>query len=285
MRNKGMTRKYHNLRFFLFLIRAVRQSASEPRLGYMGHLTLMAVDIIAALEKYPDDFRSILEPLLPQPAWAEYVIGAYAETQRMENIVLGGPRPQSFARNATQSENGWGGDWNDEEDSTSPGQEFRRGAFSSRQTADFGVAPEEEDDGTFHFNPSHGFGGGGWAEGSSSDSEDEHEAWIKNSDSAAPHHSRDSENMSIDDSFEDSFQSSGVNQGSRELTQEEEVSSLSSGVSLGEINTVSKDDGFGAFANVQGNRAHFDTDFGHEDFDFGEFQSGEFDEQLQSEGR
>jgi hypothetical protein len=192
----------------------------------MGHLTLMAVDIVGALEKYPDDLLSILEPLLPQPAWDEYVIGPYAETQRMENIVLGGPRPQSFARNAAQSENGWGGDWDDGEDPTSPSQEFRRGTFSSRQTADFGAAPEEED-GTFHFNPSHGFGNGGWGSGSSSDSEDEHEAWLKNSGSATPHHTRDSENAGFDDSFEDSFEG---NRGSRKLTQEEEVSFLATPV-------------------------------------------------------
>ena len=192
-------------------------------MGYMGHLTLMAVDIIGALEKYPDDLLSILEPLLPQPAWDEYVIGPFAETQRVENIVLGGPRPQSFARGAPSGENGWGGDWNEEADAVSPIQEFRRGASGARQTADFGTANDDDDDGTFHFNPSHGFGGaGGWGSGSSSDSEDEHEAWIKNSDSAAaPRHSRDSEDTGFDDAFEDSFQPIG---GPRELTQEEEVS-------------------------------------------------------------
>lgn len=191
----------------------------------MGHLTLMAVDIIGALEKYPDDLLSTLEPLLPQPAWDEYVIGPFAETQRVENIVLGGPRPQSFARGASsQTENGWGGDWNEEDDAISPVQEFRRGVSDSRQTADFGVANEEEDDGTFHFNPSHGFGvAGGWGSGSSSDSEDEHEAWIKNSDSAAAlGHSRDAEDTGFDDAFADSFQPAG-SESHRQLTQEEEV--------------------------------------------------------------
>lgn len=240
------------------------QPVSEPRLGYMGHLTLMAVDIIGALEKYPDDLLEVLEPLLPQPAWEEYVIGPFAETQRVENIVLGGPRPQSLARGVPQGENGWGGDWNEEEDAASPIQEFRRGVSNSRQTADFGAANDEDDDGTFHFNPSHGFGGtGGWGSGSSSDSEDEHEAWIKNSDSAAaPSHSRDSEETGFDDAFADSFQPMGS---TRELTQEEE------------------DDGFGAFTNAEGDPVRFDTDFGNDDFDFGEFHSGDFEDPLHDE--
>jgi len=228
MRSKRMIRKYFRLRSSSFLGHPIRQAASEPRLGYMGHLTLMAVDIISALEKYPDDLLAVLEPLLPQPAWDEYVIGAHAETQRMENIVLGGPRPQSYARDGPRSQNGWGGDWNDEEDFVPSNQEFRRGNFSSRQTADFGPAPEEEEDATFHFNPSHGFGvAGGWGSGSSSDSEDEHEAWIKNSDSANPRHSRDPEQTGFDDSF--AFEASRGTGGPRELTQEEEVSGLSAG--------------------------------------------------------
>jgi serine/threonine-protein phosphatase 6 regulatory subunit 3 len=54
----------------------------------MGHIALIAVDIIGALEKYPDDLLAIVEPLLPQPGWEDYVHGAYAETQRIEISYL-----------------------------------------------------------------------------------------------------------------------------------------------------------------------------------------------------
>jgi serine/threonine-protein phosphatase 6 regulatory subunit 3 len=179
----------------------------------MGHIALIAVDIIGALEKYPDDLLAIVEPLLPQPAWEDYVHGTYAETQRIENIILGGPKPVSFLRNSQgQSENGWGGEWNDGEDLMSPTGEFKRGPFSGQQTADFGAADDEEE-GAFHFNANTGFGTNAWGSSSSSDDDDEHEAWLKNSESAAaPRHSRDVENVGFDDSFGDNFMPSVTTQ-------------------------------------------------------------------------
>lgn len=187
-----------------------RRPHSQPRLGYMGHLTLMAVDIVASMERYPDDLLKIVESLLPQPDWYDYVHGSYSETQRTENMVLGGPRPSLTRIGQVQSENGWGGDWNDDEDikgAASPTGEFRRGASAGKQTADFGL-PDDEEDGAFHFNSGTGFGGaGGWGSSSSSDSEDEHEAWLKSSASASQtsHHSRDAGNVGFDDTFDDSF--------------------------------------------------------------------------------
>lgn len=188
----------------------------------MGHIALIAVDIISALEKYPDDLLAIIEPLLPLPAWEDYVHGTYAETQRIENIVLGGPKPVSFMRNTQgQGESGWGGEWNDGEDMMSPTGEFRRGPFSGQQTADFGP-PDEEEDGNFHFNANTGLAPNAWGSSSSSDSEDEHDTWIKNSESAAgSRHSRDPESVGFDDSFDDNFQPSTASQVHVATTQEE----------------------------------------------------------------
>jgi serine/threonine-protein phosphatase 6 regulatory subunit 3 len=244
----------------------------------MGHIALIAVDIIGALEKYPDDLLAIVEPLLPQPGWEDYVNGAYAETQRIENIVLGGPKPVSYMRNTQgQGENGWGGEWNDGEDLMSPTGEFRRGAFTGQQTAEFG-APDEEDEGTFnHFNANTGLANNAWGSSSSSDSEDEHEAWIKNS-AAAPRHSRDPENVGFDDSFEDNFQPPASTQEYVATTQEEVIVVMHLSHWYTE-NTCVQDDGFGAFTDADNNTAsQFDNDFGHEDFDFGEFHSSEHNE-------
>lgn len=63
------------------------------RLGYMGHLTLISEDVIAALEHYPEDFTSMLRQFAPQPAWNHYVNGAYRETKNKDTSLLGGGKP------------------------------------------------------------------------------------------------------------------------------------------------------------------------------------------------
>lgn len=195
----------------------------------MGHMALIAVDIVSALEKYPDDLLEIVEPLVPQPTWEDYVHGTYAEQQRVENIVLGGPKPMSYLRGMEgPSENGWGGDWNDE-DPMSPTGELKRGTFSGRQTADFGPL-DEEDEGNVHFGRTSNLAPNAWGSSSSSDSEDEHEAWIKHSadasaSAAASRHSRDPENVGFDDSFGDAFRPI-MSAGERVAATQEEVSRL-----------------------------------------------------------
>jgi hypothetical protein len=246
----------------------------------MGHLTLMAVDIVASMERYPDDLLKIVQSLLPQPDWYDYVHGSYSETQRTENMVLGGPRP-SASRLQLQSENGWGGDWNDEEEvkgPVSPTGEFRRGVSPGKQTADFGL-PDDEEDGAFNFHSGTGPGGaGGWGSSSSSDSEDEHEAWLKSSASVSQtsHHSRDAENVGFDDAFDDAFKPSS--QGQVHGPSIEEVSSPYDIPARRCSPYLAQDDGFGEFTDARNTTLEFTTDFEHEDFDFGEFQTGDGDE-------
>ncbi|KAG8833712.1 hypothetical protein FRC17_010175 [Serendipita sp. 399] len=236
------------------------QPSTQPRLGYMGHISLMAVDIVGALEKYPDDLLAIIEPLIPQPAWDNYVQGVYAETQRLENTVLGGPRPNSNMRALqTRMENGWGGDWNDDAEATSPVQTFRRTGTSGRQTAEFGP-PEEAEEGDFHFNADSGFDNGvGWRSNGGSDSGDEHDEWLKSSNSTTlvSHHSRDAEEVGFGNAFEDDFQPL------EELHQDQDYGF--------------DDDGFGDFTDAESPATHFSANFEHEDFDFGEFKSGDAD--------
>ncbi|KAG8844295.1 hypothetical protein FRB91_002716 [Serendipita sp. 411] len=224
------------------------QPYTQPRLGYMGHISLMAVDIVGALEKYPDDLLAVIEPLIPQPAWDNYVHGVYAETQRLENTILGGPRPTSNPQALqTRVGNGWGGDWNDETEASSPVQTFRRAGGTGHQTADFGP-PNEEEEGDFHFRANSGAGPG-------SDSDDEHDEWLKSSNSATlvSRHSRDVEEVGFENAFEDDFQPL------EELNQEY---------------GFDDDDGFGDFTDAESPATHFSANFEHEDFDFGEFKSG-----------
>lgn len=123
------------------------------RLGYMGHLTQVAEDVIGALEHYPPNLRMVIEQFAPQPAWQEYVTGRFNETKERDTSLLGGGKP------AVTSASRAGGRWTvDEEDSASLNAgmnvgsgttgEFRRAVgtrATKATTADFGPAPMDDD--------------------------------------------------------------------------------------------------------------------------------------------
>jgi serine/threonine-protein phosphatase 6 regulatory subunit 3 len=130
----------------------------------MGHLTLMSEDVIAALAHYPSDLRAQLEPCAPVPGWEDYVNGRYHETKQRDSTLLGGGKPviaagqprgmmpasrwkadESETSTAADTGGGGGGDGGGGEE---PQGEFRRttSGHPSRQTADFGPAPEEGED-------------------------------------------------------------------------------------------------------------------------------------------
>ena len=128
------------------------------RLGYMGHLTLMAEDVITALEHFPLDLRHIIERFAPQPAWNDYVTGRYKETKKRDTSLLGGGKPA--VTNAPRAGGRWAVDEEDVKTTAVPANggpgvkgEFKRTTTTrpSRETsADFGPAPmeDEEDHGT-----------------------------------------------------------------------------------------------------------------------------------------
>lgn len=59
----------------------------------MGHLTLIADDIVNALAHYPADLVSSLESFIPRAEWDEYVSGPLARTKANDNQLLGGGKP------------------------------------------------------------------------------------------------------------------------------------------------------------------------------------------------
>ncbi|KAJ7878983.1 SIT4 phosphatase-associated protein-domain-containing protein, partial [Mycena olivaceomarginata] len=141
------------------------------RLGFMGHLTLIAEDVLTALERFPTDLRDVLAAYVPQPAWDEYVKGRYHETKRRDAELLGGGKPVIRSGAAV----GGAARWKvDEEDATGTtalagGEtgaggaagggsasgangrgEFKRAASARprrESSADFGPAPMEDDEG------------------------------------------------------------------------------------------------------------------------------------------
>ncbi|KAL2194777.1 SIT4 phosphatase-associated protein-domain-containing protein [Corynascus similis CBS 632.67] len=71
------------------------QADNKTRMGYMGHLTLIAEEVVKFTERHPPELLSevVLEKVMAQD-WVNYVEGALAETRERDNAILGGVRPE-----------------------------------------------------------------------------------------------------------------------------------------------------------------------------------------------
>ncbi|KAK3688976.1 SIT4 phosphatase-associated protein-domain-containing protein [Podospora appendiculata] len=71
------------------------QTLHKTRMGYMGHLTLIAEEVVKFTERHPPELLSetVLEKVMAQD-WISYVEGALAETRERDNAILGGVRPE-----------------------------------------------------------------------------------------------------------------------------------------------------------------------------------------------
>lgn len=71
------------------------QRKSKTRMGYMGHLTLIAEEVVKFTERHPPELLSetVLLRVMDQE-WINYVEGALAETRERDNAILGGVRPE-----------------------------------------------------------------------------------------------------------------------------------------------------------------------------------------------
>ncbi|KAK9424474.1 putative Extragenic suppressor of kinetochore protein 1 [Seiridium unicorne] len=71
------------------------QAQSKTRMGYMGHLTLIAEEVVKFTERNPPELLSelVLDRVMSQD-WINYVEGALAETRERDNAILGGVRPE-----------------------------------------------------------------------------------------------------------------------------------------------------------------------------------------------
>lgn len=80
------------------------QAANNTRMGYMGHLTLIAEEVVKFTERHPPELLSeaVLERVMARD-WIDYVEGALAETRERDNAVLGGVRPDVAHANRAQS--------------------------------------------------------------------------------------------------------------------------------------------------------------------------------------
>ncbi|TAQ86313.1 hypothetical protein B7494_g5369 [Chlorociboria aeruginascens] len=70
------------------------QASKKMRLGYMGHLTLIAEEVVKFTERHPPELlaQTVLEKVM-NGEWITYVEITLAETRERDNAILGGVRP------------------------------------------------------------------------------------------------------------------------------------------------------------------------------------------------
>jgi len=76
------------------------QTRAKTRMGYMGHLTLIAEEVVKFTERHPPELLSenVLDKVMSRD-WINYVEGALAETRERDNAILGGVRPEVATNN------------------------------------------------------------------------------------------------------------------------------------------------------------------------------------------
>jgi SIT4-associating protein SAP185/190 len=92
------------------------QAETKMRLGYMGHLTLIAEEVVKFCERNSPEMLSqeVLDKVMSQD-WISYVEHTLAETRERDNAILGGVRPDFAAGprqavlNAVNAASGFGG--------------------------------------------------------------------------------------------------------------------------------------------------------------------------------
>lgn len=70
------------------------QEKNRMRLGYMGHLTLVAEEVVKFSERNPTHIlpQSVLDKVM-RKQWIDYVEHTLSETRERDNAILGGVRP------------------------------------------------------------------------------------------------------------------------------------------------------------------------------------------------
>jgi len=92
------------------------QQFNKMRLGYMGHLTLIAEEVVKFTERHPPELLSdsVLDKVM-NGDWIQYVEVTLAETRERDNAILGGVRPdmsvgpRQAVMNAVNAATGFGG--------------------------------------------------------------------------------------------------------------------------------------------------------------------------------
>ncbi len=70
------------------------QAKSSMRLGYMGHMTLIAEEVVKFSDRHPPELLSqnVIDKIT-EKIWSDYVENTLSETRERDNAILGGVRP------------------------------------------------------------------------------------------------------------------------------------------------------------------------------------------------
>ena len=90
------------------------------RLGYMGHLTFIADEIIKLFEGYPEAIVGMIKNDVDLDAWNEYCNAELKDTKERDRLPLAGPRPND----------GMDGAATDEEEEEEPLEDATAGQYS-----------------------------------------------------------------------------------------------------------------------------------------------------------
>ncbi|KAF2025839.1 SAPS-domain-containing protein [Setomelanomma holmii] len=93
------------------------QKETHMRLGYMGHLTLIAEEVLKFTERHTEETlsRSVIDKVHSE-VWVSYVENTLSDTRERDNAILGGVRPdmsvgpRQAVLNAVNAASGFGGD-------------------------------------------------------------------------------------------------------------------------------------------------------------------------------
>lgn len=113
------------------------------RLGFMGHMNLIAEETVKLFEKYPSDIAELVSGSVPQPAWDSFVGETLKENRERESAPLAGGRPSmpgSFDRFGGGLTSG------EESGSTMVGQSGDGGAFASYLSSQMSGSTSDDDD-------------------------------------------------------------------------------------------------------------------------------------------
>ncbi|KAF1352716.1 extragenic suppressor of kinetochore protein 1 [Lizonia empirigonia] len=93
------------------------QQETHMRLGYMGHLTLIAEEVLKFTERHPTEILSqAVVDKVHSEEWIYYVEHVLSDTRERDNAILGGVRPdmsvgpRQAVLNAVNAASGFGGD-------------------------------------------------------------------------------------------------------------------------------------------------------------------------------
>ncbi|PWN34366.1 SAPS-domain-containing protein [Meira miltonrushii] len=118
------------------------KSPRKIRLGYMGHMHLIAEETVKLLERYPQEIAHYIEPYI-SPEWTNFVEHPLKENREKEAAPLAGGRPQmlhslSFPQHGVGVADGDLG--------ASGGQSVGSDAFANYLSSQMGTANASDDD-------------------------------------------------------------------------------------------------------------------------------------------